>query len=195
MGLFLQGLERFRRETCSVICHCQDELIFGCGKRKADVTALGVVIHAVLDEVIHGAGNQSGVAFQHGLFGVRRNLNFNAVVIGDPRIQSVGNIGAQQLGQAHRFLVKGLHFIFQLRYQVQILYQLLDLDTLLAHDLCLFPNFPACGSVFGDAAGIPHNHGERCADVVGDAADPIRPRRILPAQHGRCLADAACNFR
>ena len=192
-GLLLQHGLRILRQSDSIVRHRQYQLAFRYRQRKTDCIPLWILPHAVLHKVIDGPRDQPGIPLQHGIFGIGRNRNPDLVTIGNAAVQQIRCIRAKQPGHAHRFPVDWLHLIFQLRNQIEILHQFPDLDALVPHNLRLFPYLPACIFVLRDAGCIAHDHGKRCADVVGNAADPVGPRLILPAQNPGGPVDALRN--
>ena len=104
---------------------------------------------------------------------------YKLVAAFQPPVQNLADCLTADLHPVHVFETDGLKRIFQFGSQVQLIDQSSHLLAFPPDNSCLFSGLLRKGSVIFQFAGISQNHRKRCADIMGNAANPFRSCVIL----------------
>ena len=147
--------------------------------------------HAVVHQVKQGPPQQGRVPLQRKGFGLRRHLHRQGVPLLQPAVEHVGRHLPHQGGGVEAPPPQGLHGVVQAHGQVEVIDQIPDGLALAADDGGLGPPPGREDRVRLQLPGVAHDHGQRGADVMGDAVDPVGAGKVplllfppeLAAQH------------
>ena len=96
-----------------------------------------------------------------------------------PAVQDLADCLTADLHPVHVFEADGLERVFQSGSQIQLIDQSSHLLAFPADNACLFSGLLRKDAVIFQLAGISQNHRKRCADIMGNAANPFRSCVIL----------------
>ena len=176
----LQGVQHRCRVARAIVGHCQFQRVFAQGRRQRDMHAGGVVACSVVQEIFHRAAQQGGIGVQHSLVSIGRQFHRHVAARRQRAFAELGGQAAQQGPGLHRLAAQRLCAVLQFAGQVQILDERPQLLALGADVPGLLPHGGGQRGVLFQLFGPAQNQRQRCAHIMADPGDPVRPRVVPP---------------
>ena len=175
----IQHFQEFRSDPHSIIGNHTQTTAISFADRQHDPASLGIVGDAVADQVIQHTP-QEPVIPQKVNGPPRLHLGkYKLVAAFQPPVQNLADCLTADLHPVHVFETDGLERVFQFSGQIQFVDQSSHLLALPPDNARLFSGILRKDAVIFQLAGIPQNHRKRCADIMGNTADPFRSCVIL----------------
>ena len=175
----IQHFQEFRSDSHSIIGNHTQTTAISFADRQHDPASLGIMGDAVADQVIQHTP-QEPVIPQKVNGPPRLHLGkYKLVAAFQPPVQNLADCLTADLHPVHVFETDGLERVFQFSGQIQFVDQSSHLLALPPDNARLFSGILRKDAVIFQLAGIPQNHRKRCADIMGNTADPFRSCVIL----------------
>ena len=175
----IQHFQEFRSDPHSIIGNHTQTTAISFADRQHDPASLGIMGDAVADQVIQHTP-QEPIIPQKVNGPTRMHFSkYELIAAFQPAVQDFADCLPADLHPVHVFETDGLKRIFQFGSQVQLVDQSSHLLAFPPDNSCLFSGLLRKGSVIFQFAGISQNHRKRCADIMGNTADPFRSCVIL----------------